>query len=183
MTECKWMALVAEIKRCCIKPASLTPTQNTVYQRLLRELHHPGVVCMSGSVGAGKTFTAWVTARSIGARYLPTIHGLDHLKPLEVSKVVIDNAPTQATPLRRLLSRCELLGIESIALISAKPLDIPYPVITLTPPTSTDLEQVANQFHSHGFFSHYPMPTERSFWALLRAFSLDAATLTTEGTL
>jgi hypothetical protein len=171
MTESRWMALSAEIKRTMLMPDYLTPAQLTAHEWLVPLLERPGVASFHGLNGAGKTFTAWVASRSAGARYLSTPDGLSTLKPDDTSAVIIDNAPAKEDALRRLLSRCDLYRIQSVVFISAAPNPLHYPAYLLTPPTRDELEAVARRLRQRGYYNHQPITDEQSFWALLRAFS------------
>jgi hypothetical protein len=176
MTESRWMALSAEIKRTMLMPDYLTPAQLAAHDWLIPLLERPGVASFHGLSGAGKTFTAWVASRSAGARYLPTPDSLSALKPDETSAVVIDNAPAKEDSLRRLLSRCDLYRIQSVVFISTLPNPLRYPAYLLPPPTRDELETVGRRWRQRGYYNHQPIPDEPSFWALLRAFSTNSTT-------
>jgi hypothetical protein len=174
MTESRWMALTSEIKRSMLMPDYLTPPQLTAHDWMVSVLERPGVASLHGAHGAGKTFTAWVAARSAGARYLPIPKHLEDLKPDETEAVVIDNAPTQETALRRLIARCDLYRIRAVVFISPTPNALRYSTHAVPPPTHADMERVARQWMRRGYYQYQPLPQEHSFWALLRAFSIDS---------
>lgn len=163
-----WAEIVNDLKRR-YAPEMLTPSQSAAYDRLCKLLSLPEWVNLNGPHGAGKTFVAWNVARATGAVYLPSQDDLDAL-PANQSGLIIDSVPHTEDAIRRLLSRCELLGAQSVLLVTCSPALLPMPSVELAPPTSEDIEQVGRLITRMGyFFKSDRLPESPSFWDVLLA--------------
>jgi len=168
----KWLTLLNELKGRSPRDY-FTETQLAMYQKLIERLDLPGqIVNLSGAHGAGKTFVAWGLSRISGAQYLPMPNMLyDETTQynLEGGTVLIDNAPTQEEDVRQLLAQCGLLNINSVMMITVRPVSLKMHRMELTLPTLTETDRVLKNLRHLGFYSYVSLPPESNFWQILQA--------------
>jgi hypothetical protein len=163
-----WLELMNDLKRRC-STEILTPAQIAAYERLCQIMNMPEWVNLSGPHGSGKTFLAWTVARATGAVYVPLPAQLDELEAHQHT-LIVDNAPYKEREVRRLLSRCDLLGAQTVLLITCSPVSLPMPGVELPSPSDEDVVQVSRLISRLGyFFEAERLPEHPSFWDVLMA--------------
>jgi len=163
-----WLELLNQLKRHC-SAELLTPTQVAARNRLCQVMSMPEWVNLCGPHGSGKTFLSWTVAQATGAVYVPIPAVLNELEGQQQA-LIVDNAPYREDDVRRLLARCDLLGAQTVLLVTNAPGMLPMPRVALPPPSPDDIEQVARLVSRLGyFFEADRLPQTPSFWDVLLA--------------
>jgi len=162
-----WFELLNQLKRRC-SAEMLTPAQATAFNELCRLMLMPEWLNLSGPHGSGKTFLAWALSRATGGLYVPMPEDLDELPPQHT--LIVDNAPYSEAEVRRLLSRCELLGAKTVLLVTCEPVQLPMPTVSLPAPSSEELERIGQVFTRLGFpVKSESIPEAPTLWDLMLA--------------
>ena len=124
---------------------------------------------LCGPHGSGKTFLAWAVARATGAIYVPVPVQLSELEPNQHT-LIVDNAPYREHEVRRLLSQCDLLGAQTVLLVTLSPVLLPMPSVKLPQPPIEDIDQVSRLISRLGyFFEAERLPQTPNFWDVMLA--------------
>lgn len=163
-----WLELHNQFKRRC-SAEMLTPAQAVAYERLCQMMSMPEWVNLYGPHGSGKTFLSWVVARATGAAYVPDPLQIEQLEPGQ-QVLVVDNAPFREDDVRRLLSRCSLLGAQTVLLTTRAAVLLPMPRVELPFPSAGDIDQLSRLISRLGyFFEAERLPEEPNFWDVMLA--------------
>lgn len=159
--------LLNQLKRRC-SAEMLTPAQATAFNELCRLMLMPEWLNLSGPHGSGKTFLAWALSRATGGLYVPMPEDLDELPPQHT--LIVDNAPYSEAEVRRILSRCELLGAKTVLLVTCEPVQLPMPTVSLPAPSSEEIERIGQVFTRLGFpVKSESLPEGPTLWDLMLA--------------
>lgn len=162
-----WFELLNQLKRRC-SAEMLTPAQATAFNELCRLMLMPEWLNLSGPHGSGKTFLAWALSRATGGLYVPMPEDLDELPPQHT--LIVDNAPYSEAEVRRILSRCELLGAKTVLLVTCEPVQLPMPTVSLPAPSSEEIERIGQVFTRLGFpVKSESLPEGPTLWDLMLA--------------
>ena len=163
-----WFELLNQLKRRC-SAEMLTPAQAAAFRELCRLMLMPEWLNLYGPHGSGKTFLAWALSRAMGGLYVPMPDDLDELPPQQQT-LIVDNAPYSEAEVRRILSRCELLGAKTVLLVTCEPVQLPMPTVSLPAPSSEELERIGQVFTRLGFpVKSESIPEAPTLWDLMLA--------------
>ena len=163
-----WFELLNQLKRRC-SVEMLTPAQTAAFNELRRLMLMPDWLNLHGPHGSGKTFLAWALSRAMGVLYIPMPEDLDEL-PRGQHTVIVDNAPYSEAEVRRILSRCELIGAKTVLLVSCDPVQLPMLAVTLPAPSPEDIERIGQVFTRLSFpVKNESLPEAPTLWDLMLA--------------
>lgn len=163
-----WLQLVNELKRRS-PDELLTVTERTTYDSIWGLLQFPQWINLYGGYGTGKTFLAWALARAGGMTYVPLYTKLDSIM-VEQNALLVDNAPHDEFGSRQILARCELLGANTVILITRMPITMPMRRLELLPPSPADIEIMIRSLSRMGYLCDQSLfSAPPNFWDILRA--------------
>jgi hypothetical protein len=163
----EWLKLLNAIKHRPVD-SLLTPTQKTVMNEIITLLRYPNYVNLCGPSGSGKTFVAWAVARATGAIHIVLPVALRDQPGQD--GLIIDSAPSDEPSIRRILSRCSLLGARSVVYISQLSTEMPMARVTLSLPTPEDVRLMAKSLALLGYHCNVnQLPPSPSLWSVLQA--------------
>lgn len=150
-------------------PNRLTDQQRRAYEIVADHWRFPARLHLCGPAGSGKTYLAWVIARSRATRFLAGPEQLaDDLSNLDGQALIIDNINPDAYVLRHLLASLDLYRVRQALLISRMPNANLLPMVALGAPTAEDAEHVRRNLQDAGYFSH-KRAQSANLWAVVHS--------------
>jgi hypothetical protein len=116
------------------QPDWLTPSQQTVLEKINELRRVPGTINVVGGIGSGKTFLAWVMANQLSYQYIPSALHITHYDR-NYAGAIVDNCHFSRTSHRELLKAIQFEKIPSAVLISRQLIQdyTHYVELSLTP--------------------------------------------------
>ncbi len=112
-----------QLKQQCDK-SWLTPSQKTIFEKIITGFKNHRIVNIYSHQGYGKTFLGWILNRESYGKYFVSI---DEIKGVDLGSVIIDNFPPGKESHRKFRSNMGKFGISKAILLTqyAIPDDIP----------------------------------------------------------
>lgn len=144
----------------------LTDSQAAALTEIEQLWRFPERVNLYGPPGAGKTFLAWGLARTLDAAYYPSPRIYCTAAAREQARVVIDNAPDDATAVRRLLAELQLNDARTALIITVLPNRLGLPTVALPQPDSQDVDIIYRNLSRLDYYSLFPHHAE-NLWTVI----------------
>lgn len=163
-----WLRLLNDLKqRASVQ--YLTPTQRAVYTTMCDLTKFPLWLNLCGVHGSGKTFLGWTVSRTIGATYVPTVNRLNAVSQSQ-NIIIVDNVLPDESSTRRTLSNCELLGANTVILISHERINMPMRRVELSGLSPVDMTWVIQSLARMGYpCNETTLPLQPDLWTILQA--------------
>lgn len=164
----KFLHLLNQLKQYVDKTILTVPQQNA-YENILEQWRFPERLNLCGPKGSGKTFLGWVLSRQSEVSFYATPQLFQDDIPLYISKVIIDNTPTEEKALRKLMSVVQLRDIPHVLFITQQSNRLGYSTIQLPYPSEDDLN-IVNQNLNRLQFIQCQLPRQNcNFWDIIQS--------------